>query len=208
MGGNMKKLGLVIIFTLCFAVCGCAQEKSQGLLLDSFECDITGGPAGTVDFGAGNGSSIMVTASTDIKHSASQSLKIVYNAVPGGYMYAARGFGLDAKNTAWLVKPEDISWKDYNAISFYMYGSDSKTKVAFDVKDSGNEMWRFIAEDNFTGWKQVVCPFAEFYARSDWQPNDADKNANMDFPLKVYQFEPLPEAKGTLYFADVELVKP
>jgi len=38
------------------------------------------------------------------------SLKVTYDAVPGGYMWIARGFGLDAKNTAWLVKNEDIKW--------------------------------------------------------------------------------------------------
>ena len=185
---------------LCFA-------QGAGLLLDDFEGTISGGPDGTVDFGAGNGSSITVTAATDIKQSGNQSLKVDYNAVSGGYMYIARGYGLDAKNSSWLVKPADIKWAEYNAISFYMYGSDSKTKVAFDMKDKGNEIWRFIIEDNFKGWKEIDAPFGEFFVRNDWQPDSADKNATLDFPVKSYQFEPLPEAKGTLYFDDVRLIK-
>ena len=180
---------------------------SQGLLIDDFEGAISGGPDGTVDFGAGNGSSIEVIAATDIKYSGSQSVKVTYNAVSGGYMWIARGFGLDAKNSGWLVKPENIKWSEYNAIAFYMYGNESKTKIAFDIKDNGNELWRFMLEDNFKGWKRIVCSFNDFFARGDWQPNNADKNSTLDFPIKSFQFEPLPQAKGILYFDDAELIR-
>jgi hypothetical protein len=43
--------------------------------------------------------------------------------------------------------------------------------------------------------------------RDDWQPATADKNAKIDFPIKIFQFEPLPSSQGTLYFDTVELVK-
>lgn len=201
----MRALGFCTFLTLCFLTFGFAQENE--LIIDSFEVEISGGPEGTLDFGAGNGSSIEVTAATDIKNSGNQAIKVTYDAVSGGYMWVARGFNLDAKNAGWLVKPEAIDWKQYNAISFYMYGSDSKAKVAFDLKDSGFEMWRFMLEDNFKGWKKMVCPFSEFFARGDWQPDSSDKNAAMDFPLKSYQFEVLPPAKGILYFDDVKLEK-
>lgn len=198
----------VLVFSLAFVLCSALISFVQGdeLLLDGFEVSISGGPGGTLDFGAGGGSSIEVTAAADIKNSGDQSIKVTYDAVSGGYMWVARGFNLDAKNAGWLLKPEEIDWKKYNAISFYVYGQDSKAKVAIDLKDNGNEMWRFIFEDNFKGWKKIVCPFAEFFARGDWQPDSADKNATMDFPLKSYQFEILPEAKGTLYFDEVNLV--
>jgi hypothetical protein len=202
----MRKLSyLILIFVLALAGVSFAQEKA--LLLNDFEGQVSGGPEGTVDFGSGNGSAVEVTAATDITHSGKQSLKVKFDAVSGGYMYIAKGFGLDAKNAAWMVKQGSINWKDYNALAFYMYGSDSKARIAIDVKDNGNELWRYIFEDNFKGWKQIVCPFSQFFARGDWQPQNADKNATMDFPLKSYQFEPLPIAKGTLYFDDVELVK-
>jgi hypothetical protein len=38
------------------------------------------------------------------------------------------GSGLDAKNADWQVSPSDIKWQEYNAISFYVYGTDSKEK--------------------------------------------------------------------------------
>jgi len=120
-------------------------------------------------------------------------------------MWVARGFGLDSKHTDWLLKPDAIGWQKVKAITFYMYGSDSKTMIAFDIKDNGNEMWRFMIEDNFKGWKQIVCPLPEFFSRGDWQPDSADKNAVLDYPIKSFQFEPRPQAKGVLYFDKVEL---
>lgn len=181
-----------------------AQENN--LLIDDFEISISCGPDGTVDYGSGGGSSVEVSASVDVKYSGEQSLKVDFDAVSGGYMWIARGFGLDAQNAAWLVTPDSIDWPKYNAISFYMYGNDSKTRIAFDIRDNGFEMWRFMVEDNFKGWKKIICPFAEFFPRGDWQPDMADKNANLDFPIKTFQFEPIAEARGVLYFDKVELI--
>lgn len=200
----MKISGLALIIFLCSVTFCFAQEES--LLLDDFENPISGGPDGTVDFGAGGGSSVDVSAATDIKYSGNQSIKVIFDAVAGGYMWVARGFGLDAKDTAWLVKPEDIDWKKYNAFAFYVYGSDSKADIAFDIKDNGNEIWRFMFQDNFKGWEQIACPFNEFFARTDWQPDNADKNSTLDFPIKYFSFQFSPEAKGTIYFDKVELV--
>ena len=200
----MRALYLFLTFVLCMLVSCNAQEK--GLLIDDFEIQISGGPDGTVDFGSGGGSSIEVTGAADIKYSGQQSLKVAYDAVPGGYMWIARGLDLDAKNAAWLINPQDIDWSKFNAISFYMYGSDSKARIALDIRDNGFQIWRFMVEDDFVGWKRIVCPFNEFFVRTDWQPDKADKNAVLDFPLKSFQFEPRPEAKGTVYFDDVELI--
>lgn len=200
----MRVLHIVCIFIFCLTISCFAQEK--GLLIDGFENPLSGGPDGTVDFGSGGESSVEIAAATDIKYSGNQSIKIIYNAAPGGYMWIARGFDLDAKNAQWPIKPQDIDWSRYSSISFYMYGSDSKARIAFDIKDNGNEMWRFMVEDNFKGWKRITCPFDEFFARGDWQPNNADKNATLDFPIKSFQFEPRPEAKGTVYFDDVTLL--
>ncbi|MFA6216664.1 MAG: carbohydrate binding domain-containing protein [Candidatus Omnitrophota bacterium] len=201
----MKVLILSLMFALGVTSLCLAQEKA--LLIDDFECVISGGLEGTVDFGTGGDSKLEVTASTDIQHGGKQSLKLTYDAVPGGYMWAARGFELDSKNTAWLVKTQDIDWAKYNAISFYMYGSNSGAYICFDIKDNGKEIWRTMASDDFTGWKQIVLPFADFYPRKDWQPDAADKNDTLDFPIKSYQFEPKAEAKGVLCIDDVELVK-
>jgi len=201
----MKKI-LVTLAAVLF-IAGIALAEDKALVIDDFEGAISGGPEGTVDFGAGNGSSLQVTASSEQAHSGKQSLKATFDAVSGGYMYIARGVGLDAKNAQWMVKNEDIKWGDYKTISFWMYGSGSKEQIALDVKDNGGEIWRFITTDDTKGWKQIICPFKEFFARSDWQPDSADKNGTLDFPIKSYQLEPLPVAKGVLYFDDVTLVK-
>ncbi|MDP1853803.1 MAG: carbohydrate binding domain-containing protein [Candidatus Omnitrophota bacterium] len=199
----MKIIKLIFILFFSLAIPSFAQEKN--LLIEDFENPVCGGENGTVDFGSGSGSSVEVTADTNIKNSGAQSLKITFDAVSGGYMWIAKGFGLDAKNTAWLVTPEAITWEKYSSISFYAYGSNSKTRIAFDIKDNGNEMWRFIITDDFTGWKQIVCLFNEFFARGDWQPQTADANAVLDFPIKSFQFEPLAEAKSVIYIDTVEL---
>ena len=192
---------------LTLMVTGICLAEGDNLLLDDFEISVSNGPEGTVDFGSGNGSTVVVTAATDVKNTGNQALKVVYDAVPGGYIYVARGTGLDAKNANWKINPADVKWEDYSAISFYLYGADSKAKIAFDIKDNGGEIWRFMLEDNFKGWKQIICRLDKFMVRDDWQPENADKNGQLDFPIKIFQFEPLPESKGTLYFDTVELVK-
>lgn len=199
----MKKFTLVLTLTLCMWGIGLAADN---LLIDDFQGAIEGGPDGTVDFGAGNGSNVEVSADTAISKFGRQSLKVAYDAVPGGYIWVARGWGLDAARAGWLFRPEDIEWEKYRAISFYVYGANSGATIAFDIKDYGNEIWRFLFKDDFTGWKEILCPFDAFFARGDWQPDSADKNAVIDFPLKSYQFEPLPEAKGVVYFDHLELI--
>ncbi|MFA4992356.1 MAG: carbohydrate binding domain-containing protein [Candidatus Omnitrophota bacterium] len=202
----MKKVFFLAVLAVLSAE-GIVLAEGNNLLVDDFEIAITGGPDGTVDFGAGNGSSVEVIESTDIKNSGNKAMKVVYDAVGGGYIYVSRGTGLDAKNANWNINPSDIKWEEYNAISFYVYGTDSKARIAFDIKDNGGEIWRFVTEDDFKGWKRVVCNFDKFVVRDDWQPESADKNLQLDFPIKIFQFEPLSESKGTLYFDTVELVK-
>ncbi len=195
----LAALCLGVVVTLCYA-------EKQFLLIDDFEGEISGTPQGTVDFGAGNGSTVEVTASTDIKQSGNQSIKVTFDAVPDGYMWVARGQNLDAQNAGWLLKTEDIAWEKFEAISFYMYGTNSGADVAFDIKDNGNEIWRFMVKNDFTGWKQIICAFDAFYARDDWQPDNSDKNGKIDYPIKSYQFEPR-SGKGTLYFDAVALIE-
>ena len=202
----MKRLFFLAVIMVLFGA-GSGLAEGNNLLLDDFEITVCGGPEGTVDFGSGNGSTVEVTPATDIKHTGNQSLRITYEAIDGGYIYIARGSGLDAKNAQWTVKPTDVKWENYSAISFYVYGTDSKAKIAFDIKDNGGEIWRFITDDDFKGWKKVVVGFDKFVMRDDWQPDGADKNGVIDFPIKVFQFEPLPGSSGTLYFDTVELVK-
>ena len=202
----MKRLFFLAAIMVLFGA-GSGLAEGDNLLLDDFEISVSGGPEGTVDFGSGNGSTVEVTQATEIKNTGNQSLKVTYDAVSGGYIYVARGTGLDAKNALWTLNPADVKWEDYSAVSFYLYGTDSKAKIAFDIKDSGGEIWRFITDDDFKGWQKVVASFDKFLVRDDWQPDGADKNGEIDFPIKVFQFEPLPGSQGTLYFDTVELVR-
>ncbi|MFH0877325.1 MAG: carbohydrate binding domain-containing protein [Candidatus Omnitrophota bacterium] len=199
----------VFLFSLLFAVCfisvACqAQGVKKALLVDDFEGEII--QAQTIDAGTGNGSSLVVSADADVKQSGSQSLKLDYDAVAGGYMWVARGYGLDVKGAAqWLVEPDKIDWTKYGAISFYFKGTGSNARVAFDIKDSGGEMFRFMVTDDTQEWKQMLCPFDEFFARGDWQPDNAEKNAILDFPVKSFQFEFIAIAKGTANIDEVQL---
>ncbi len=202
------KRAVFIATAMFLGFTGMSLAADSDLLVDDFEIvSVTTGPQGTVDFGAGNGSTVSVVGATDIKNTGKQSLKVDFDAANGGYIYVARGKGLDAANANWQINPEDLRWEEYQGFSFYMYGTDSKAKVAFDIKDNGDELWRFVVVDDFKGWKKVVCNFNKFVVRDDWQPAGADKNGKIDFPIKIFQFEPLPSAKGTLYFDTVELVK-
>jgi hypothetical protein len=196
-----------LILILAFVFSGLSFAQENELLIDDFEGEISGGEEGTVDFAAGNGSTVEVTASTEIKQSNAQVLKISFYAVSGGYMWVARGASLKAKNSTWLVKPEDIKWNDYSAFAFYMYGSDSKAEIAFDIEDRGGEFWRYLVQDDFKGWKQVVCKFSDFVYRTNWQPPMAQKNSQLDFPIKSYRWEPRPTAKGVVYFDEVKLLR-
>lgn len=203
----MKKNAFTLGIALFFACAGMvyAQEKNT-LVLDDFEGEIVSGPKGTIDAGAGNSSSVEVSADKERKHGAEQSLKIVYDAVSGGYIWVARGYGLDVKGAAqWKVTPEKVDWPKYKAVTFYMNGANSGASIAFDVKDAGKEMFRFMIKDDFTGWKKIVCPFDQFFPRGDWQPADANANAVLDFPVTSFQFEPIAINKSSFNIDDVSL---
>ena len=123
-------------------------------------------------------------------------------------MWIARGFNLDVKGAAqWLVKPEEINWKEYNALAISMYGDNSGGVIAFDIKDAGGEMWRYLLDDDFKGWKNISCSFSEFFPRKDWQPQDAQVNELLDLPIMSFQFEPRLPGKGTYYFDCVKLIR-
>jgi hypothetical protein len=199
---NKKLVVLGVVFGLI--VFGAVfQFLPKELLIDSFEGSLN---AKTVDFGSSEGSVIKITALAEAV-CGQQSMRLDYDLKPSGYMWAARGYGLDVKTAnKWLHKPQDINWRRYRSLSLQMYGNNTKGIIALDLKDSGGEMWRFILDDNFSGWKEIVCPFSKFFARTDWQPDNADGNGIMDFPVMSFQFEPRVPGQGSYYFDCVKLV--
>ena len=132
-------------------------------------------------------------------------MKLTYQLNTGGYLWCARGSELDIKDAKWIVDPKKINWEKYNAVSFSMYGNKTGD-VAFDFKDAGGELHRFIIKDDFKGWKEIVIPFSSLKARGDWQPQSADGNKILDFPVKSCQFEPKTAGEGVLYFDCMKLV--
>ena len=201
----MKKNRFIAIgFFLLIGIIGCSNAPTE-VMIDSFEGQID---KETVDYGAAEGSSLKVEADMSIKMCDSQSLKIDYELKPSGYMWIARGYNLDVKGAAkWEVTPQNIKWRSFNAISLQMYGTNSGGVVAFDLKDKGGEIWRYIIDDDFTGWKEIVCPFKDFFPRKDWQPDSATKNETLDFPVMSFQFEPRLPGKGVYYFDCVKLIR-
>ncbi|MFA7114076.1 MAG: carbohydrate binding domain-containing protein [Candidatus Omnitrophota bacterium] len=197
----MRKSVVIFLFVL---ITGCSAGPKE-VLIDGFEREID---KYTVDFGAAEGSKVIVSAALDKKTEGAQSLRIEYNLLPSGYMWVARGYGLDVAGAGdWDVLPENIEWKKYKGFSISMFGKATGGVIALDIKDSGGELWRFFLEDDFQGWKSIVCPFLSFAPRSDWQPDDADINDKLDFPIKSFQFEPRVFGEQEYYFDEVKLLK-
>ncbi|MGW2615029.1 glycoside hydrolase family 3 protein [Streptomyces sp. NPDC001500] len=66
-------------------------------------------------------------------------------------------------------------WSAHRGIRFWWEGRGTGGKVPFEIKDGGangeaSELWTTSFTDDFTGWKQVELPFADFAYRTDYQP--------------------------------------
>ncbi len=193
---------LYFVVGVILVLAGCTKAP-QEVSLDSFEGELN---PQTVDFGAAEGSTVSVSPDSTLKLCGEQSLKIDYDLKPSGYMWIARGYNLDVAGAAqWLALPEAIAWKHYKALSLSMHGTGAGGVVALDIKDKGGEMWRFLLDDDTAGWKEIVCPFEQFFPRGDWQPDNALKNEVLDFPIMSFQFEPRLAGTGTYYFDCVKL---
>ncbi|MEV0185504.1 glycoside hydrolase family 3 N-terminal domain-containing protein [Streptomyces sp. NPDC050625] len=66
-------------------------------------------------------------------------------------------------------------WSAHQGIRFWWDGQDNGKKIAFEIKDGGangeaSELWTTSFTDDFSGWKQIEIPFADFVYRTDYQP--------------------------------------
>ncbi|MFI9564463.1 glycoside hydrolase family 3 protein [Streptomyces rishiriensis] len=66
-------------------------------------------------------------------------------------------------------------WSARRGVRFWWEGQDSGKKVPFEIKDGGangeaSELWTTTFTDDFSGWKQIELPFADFAYRTDYQP--------------------------------------
>lgn len=112
----------------------------------------------------------------------------------------------DVKNASrWKVKPEEVVWENYGALSFRLFGFGHGATIAFDVKDSSGELFRFVVTDDTEGWRQVVCPFDQFVLCVEPQASLVAGNGNLDFPILSFQFKPLSDTRGGFKVDDVTL---
>ena len=199
----MRRKSVFIVFLTLF-ITACFHRPPQPLVLDDFEdsCGKT-----CIDFGAGNGSEVSISFVKDKVYSGEQALKIEYKSVPSGYMWVARGYGLtNNKAGLWQRPPQKIAWPKYGGFSFYLYGQANGVSIAFDIKDSKKELFRVVFKDKVKGWTQIVCDFDKFFSRSDWQPEDAEVDTVLNFPVMSFQFEERTPGKGVFYIDKVELI--
>ncbi|MDX2160275.1 MAG: family 16 glycosylhydrolase [bacterium] len=107
-----------------------------------------------------------------------------------------------------------MDWRDYNAFSFWMYGTGSNGTLQFELADNLNRdfpgdsaeryLYRFI--DDAAGWRQITIPFAALQRRTDYQPPGApDDGLGLD-QVSGYAFG-LPSGIGasTILFDQVGL---
>jgi len=148
---NWFSFGIIAIF-IAGAYVNFRISEPKILMIDDFEGEIS---SMSVDYGAGAGSQIQVSASKEIKYHGEQAIKVEHEAVSGGYMWLARGYRLDVKGAdRWLEKPTKIDWSKYQALSFYMYGENSGAMLAVDIIDQEFEYFRFIVRDDFLGGRK------------------------------------------------------
>ncbi|MEU4871615.1 glycoside hydrolase family 3 N-terminal domain-containing protein [Streptomyces sp. NPDC021608] len=66
-------------------------------------------------------------------------------------------------------------WSAHRGVRLWWEGRNTGGKIPFEIKDGGangeaSELWTTSFTDDFTGWKQVELPFADFVYRTDYQP--------------------------------------
>ncbi len=202
----MRKIFIIITFVLLIPALRIFAMTN--LLIDDFEGSISSGPIESVGTGANGSSTIKIAPDTTIKYSGKQSLKVTFDtSEKTGAAWVTRGYELEeTPNSSWLVKPEEIAWEQYAAISFYIYGANSRSIIKLHIIDSDHEVLEYTLKDDFTGWNKLTCAFADFYTSPSWQSKNAKTNGQVDFPIKSFTFIfPLGQ-KGTLYFDHAELI--
>ncbi|MFJ7074560.1 glycoside hydrolase family 3 protein [Streptomyces sp. NPDC098781] len=87
--------------------------------------------------------------------------------------YDISGYGGFAHDFAFAEPAHD--WSAHKGVRFWWEGQDNGKKIPFELKDGGangeaSELWTTSFTDDFSGWKQIELPFADFTYRTDYQP--------------------------------------
>ncbi|MGW1726149.1 glycoside hydrolase family 3 protein [Streptomyces sp. NPDC002306] len=87
--------------------------------------------------------------------------------------YGISGYGGFSHDYAATEPAHD--WSARKGIRFWWDGQANGKKIAFEIKDGGahgeaSELWTTSFTDDFSGWKLIEIPFADFTYRTDYQP--------------------------------------
>ncbi|MGE5483061.1 MAG: carbohydrate binding domain-containing protein [Bacteroidota bacterium] len=118
--------------------------------------------------------------------------------------HGQRALRIDSVTKDWNGVPisaagdKEFDWSDYRALSMWVYGTNSGVGFFVELNDKGEEHFRSpLIVDDFIGWKQIVIPFEEFLSRDDWQPDTADMDLEITWPIR--DFQPFTGASGEGY---------
>ncbi|WP_214320443.1 glycoside hydrolase family 3 N-terminal domain-containing protein [Nonomuraea sediminis] len=101
-------------------------------------------------------------------------------------------------------------WSPYEGFSFWVKGTASGQKVAFEIKDGGagagsSELFESSFTDTSASWRQIKVPFTEFTRRTDYQPGGAPTDGELDLVAMWGYAMRLPTTSGTLLWDDVQV---
>lgn len=65
-------------------------------------------------------------------------------------------------------------WSDYDAVSFWFYGSNSGTTHEFEIQTAPGDDRRATFVDSFSGWRQIILPFSTFGAGGAYDVTQVD----------------------------------
>jgi beta-glucosidase len=175
-----------------------AAAASEPLTITDFES--AGVPSGVYAWGNDAASTPTLTIEPGADRpgapATNRALKSVYNVSQWG------GWSHD------LTAAQD--WSPYEGFSFWVNGTGSGQKIAFEIKDGGGsagsaELFESSFTDDTAGWRQVKVAFADFTRRSDYQPGGAPTDGQLDLVAMWGYSMRLPTATGTLTWDDVQV---
>lgn len=139
-------------------------------------------------------SSIAVTASSENVHNGAKSAKVTFACQ-------------DWVGATWTLTQGTGNWNEMKYLRFWMYGDDSGILFNFVLEDAGDEQFQLTSplRVDWSGWKQISIPLAEFQSRTDWQASHAKVNRNLDYNIKGIHFFTNNQGEGTYFIDDIEV---
>lgn len=180
-GTTALAVTLIGIFGILSTGSGCGMEDSEGLestpdgVVSLVQGALTAGAVDTFDDGDVSDWHDFSDAKSTVTHRTSSSraqngtlsMKATYALAAGGYGGLEKLFS---------TKPD---WSGTGSLTFWVYGLGTGHPFTVQIYDAGNERWETTFKVDFTGWRQMVLPFANF-SRSGFQPSSALVNGVRD----------------------------